>query len=89
MQISGANLIASQQAAQQGAKTQSSQATKAGAHFMAALAQSKKSDELFAPLNFQEAQPPRPSSAASAAPAAPPQGYDPGARPGTKLDIRV
>lgn len=89
MQISGANLIASQQAAQQGAKTQSSQATKSGADFMAALAKTKKSDELFAPLNFREAQPSRAPAAASTAAAPPPQGYDPGARPGMKLDIRV
>jgi hypothetical protein len=87
MQISGANLlIASQQAAQaQSNKAQSAQTTPAGANFMAALAKTKKSDELFAPLDFKAAEAPAPATT----PAATPTGYNPGQRPGSTLDIRV
>jgi hypothetical protein len=94
MQISGANLLmASQQAAQtqsvkaQSVKAQSAQATPAGVNFMAALAKTKKNDELFAPLDFKPADAPAPAPAAAAA--APPAGYNPDQRPGSTLDIRV
>jgi hypothetical protein len=85
MQISGANLLmASQQAAQtQSVKAQPAQATPAGVNFMAALAKTKKNDELFAPLDF------KPADAPAAAATAPPAGYNPDQRPGSTLDIRV
>ena len=80
MQISGANLLASQQAT----RAQTGPASPAGANFMAALAKTKKSDELFAPLDFKPAEQP-----AAPQPAAAPQGYSPGQPMGSKLDIRV
>ena len=84
MQISGANLLI---ASQQAAKAQPTQATPAGVNFMAALAKTKKTDELFAPLDFKPADAPAPvPAAASPTPAA---GYDPSQRPGSTLDIRV
>jgi hypothetical protein len=52
---------------------------------MAALAKSKKSDELFAPLDFKPAEAP----ASTAAPATASTGYNPSQRPGSTLDIRV
>jgi hypothetical protein len=89
MQISGANLLmASQQAAQtQSVKAQPAQATPAGVNFMAALAKTKKNDELFAPLDFKPAD--APALAPAAAATAPPAGYNPDQRPGSTLDIRV
>ena len=84
MQISGANLLI---ASQQAAKAQAPQPSPAGVNFMAALAKSKKSDELFAPLDFKAAEAPTPAPpAVSAAPAT---GYNPAQRPGSTLDIRV